>query len=94
MRRHTRQTRLRSALTEEDDPLVEWPAPQSPGLPGSTSGKAVTASRRVPYSPSNCATARLRWIGRGGTSRDPSNSYFLSYDGEGRTHSYGHTQKA
>ena len=29
------------------------------GLPDSTSGKAVTASRRVPYSPSNCATARL-----------------------------------
>ena len=35
-------------------------SPQSFGLPDSTSGKAVTASRRVPYSPSNCATARLR----------------------------------
>ena len=34
-------------------------SPQSFGLPDSTSGKAVTASRRVPYSPSNCATARL-----------------------------------
>ena len=35
-------------------------SPQSSGMPDSTSGKAVTASRRVPYSPSNCATARLR----------------------------------